>query len=340
MLGPVCMIEVERLAKRFGRIAVLRDVSFQVRPGEVVGLLGPNGAGKTTIMRILTGFLGPTSGRAVVNGHDVLQAPLEARQSLGYMPEGTPLYPEMRVREYLLFRARAKRVPRKGRGAAVDKAMAEANVRDVQNQRIMHLSRGFHQRVALADALVADPPLLVLDEPTAGLDPGQIRDVRALIRGLGGSRTVLVSTHVLSEVESTCSRVLVLHRGRLVAEGGLDELREKRRSRGAVFRLNDPQRRSKDLLREIRGVSNVTIRPHPNSTSAVSSKRDIEVSVEFDHQVRDLDLAVELLISMLVSEGIGVREAAPAKASLEDVFTEIIISAAPPRDLDDEEAPA
>ncbi|MBN1612612.1 MAG: ABC transporter ATP-binding protein [Polyangiaceae bacterium] len=337
MLGPVRMIEVERLAKRFGRITALRDVSFRVRPGEVVGLLGPNGAGKTSIMRILTGFLGPTSGRVVVNGHDVLLAPLEARQSLGYMPEGAPLYPEMRVSEYLLFRARAKRVPRRGRVAAVEKAMDRANVRDVRNQRIQHLSRGFRQRVALADALVADPPLLVLDEPTAGLDPGQIREVRALIRGLGGSRTVLVSTHVLSEVESTCSRVLVLHRGRLVAEGGLDELREKRRSRGAVLRLNDPERRSKDLLRDIRGVSSVTVRPHPDS---VSSKRDIEVAVEFGHQVRDLDLAVELLISMLVSEGIGVREAAPAKASLEDVFTEIIISAAPPRDFDGEEATA
>jgi ABC-2 type transport system ATP-binding protein len=340
MLGPVRMLEVERLAKRFGRFTALRDVSFQVHPGEVVGLLGPNGAGKTTIMRILTGFVGPTSGRVVVNGHDVLQEPLEARQSLGYMPEGAPLYPEMRVSEYLLFRARAKRVPRKARGAAVDKAMDQASVRDVQNQRIMHLSRGFRQRVALADALVADPPLLVLDEPTAGLDPGQIREVRALIRTLGGSRTVLVSTHVLSEVESTCSRVLVLHRGRLVAQGGLNELREKRRSRGAVLRLNDPERRSKDLLRDIRGVSNVTVRLHPNSISDITSRRDIEVSVEFDHQVRDLDLAVELLISMLVSEGIGVREAAPAKASLEDVFTEIIISAAPPRDLDDGEATA
>lgn len=334
------MIEVERLTKRFGRLTALRDVSFGVRPGEVVGVLGPNGAGKTTLMRILTGFLGPTLGRVVVNGHDVLGQPLEARRSLGYMPEGAPLYPEMRVREYLLFRARAKRVPRKGRGAAVDKAMAQANVRDVQNQRVMHLSRGFRQRVALADALVADPPLLVLDEPSAGLDPNQIRDVRGLIRDLGSSRTVLVSTHVLSEVESTCSRVLVLHRGRLVAQGGLDELREKRRSRGAVLRLNDPDRRSKSLLRDIRGVSSVTIGPHPSSTRGRSPSGDIEVNVEFDHQVRDMDLALELLIAMLVSEGVGVREAAPAKASLEDVFTEIIISAAPPPEFGDEEAPA
>jgi ABC-2 type transport system ATP-binding protein len=340
MLGPGCMIEVDRLTKRFGRVAALRDVSFQVRPGEVVGLLGPNGAGKTTMMRVITGFLGPTSGRVVVNGHDVLEAPLEARQSLGYMPEGAPLYPEMRVREYLLFRARAKRVERKRRSAAVDKAMDQAHVRDVHNQRIMHLSRGYRQRVGLADALVADPPLLVLDEPTAGLDPNQIREVRSLIRELGGSRTVLVSTHVLSEVESTCSRALVIHRGRLVAEGGLDELREKRRSRGAVLRLNDPERRAKGLLSDIRGVATVTVAPHPTAKYTGASARDFEVTVEFDHQVRDLDLALELLVTMLVSEGIGVREAMPAKASLEDVFTEIIISAAPPADLGDEEASA
>jgi ABC-2 type transport system ATP-binding protein len=291
-------------------------------------------------MRILTGFLGPTSGRVVVNGYDVLEAPLAARQSLGYMPEGAPLYPEMRVREYLLFRARAKCVPRKNHAAAVDKAIRQAKVREVQNQRIAHLSRGYRQRVALADALVSDPPLLVLDEPSAGLDPNQIREVRGLIRKLGESRTVLVSTHVLSEVESTCSRVLVIHRGRLVAQGGLDELREKRRSRGAVLRLNDPDRRSKLLLSDIRGVSRVTVVPYPSSTHGDSTTRDVEVSVEFDHRVRDLDLALELLIAMLVSEGIGVREAAPAKASLEDVFTEIIITAAPPPDYGDEEAGA
>src|SRR4051794_26577160 len=186
------MIQVERLSKRYGAVRAIQGLSFAVGRGEVVGLLGPNGAGKTTTMRILTTFLAPTSGRAVVAGHDVLDAPLEVRRHVGYLPENAPLYPEMRVREYLQFRAKLKDVPRPRRRAAIDEAIRRCRLGEVVERVVGHLSRGFRQRVGLAEALVHDPEVLVLDEPTAGLDPIQIQEVRGLIRELGQRHTILL----------------------------------------------------------------------------------------------------------------------------------------------------
>ncbi|MCE7893748.1 MAG: ATP-binding cassette domain-containing protein, partial [Sorangiineae bacterium PRO1] len=226
------MIEVERLTKDYGTVVAVRDVSFSVGKGEIVGFLGPNGAGKSTTMRILVGFLGATSGRVRVAGHDIVEDSQEARRAIGYMPESAPLYPEMRVREYLAFRAAVKKVARAERKRAVERAMSLAVVTEMADTVIGHLSKGYRQRVGLADALVANPPLLILDEPTAGLDPNQIREVRRLIRELGESHTILLSTHILSEVESTCDRAIVIARGRLVAEGSIDELRARRRADG------------------------------------------------------------------------------------------------------------
>jgi len=212
-------ISVEGLTKLYGDHAAIDGVTFEVSHGEVVGFLGPNGAGKSTTLKILSGFLGATKGRARIDGFDVVEDADQARQRTGYMPENVPLYPEMRVREYLRFRAEVKRVVRWQRKGAVDRAMGLARVEDVADTLIDHLSKGYRQRVGLADALVARPPLLVLDEPTAGMDPNQIREVRALIRDLGGEHTILLSTHILSEVEATCTRVIVIDRGKLVAEG-------------------------------------------------------------------------------------------------------------------------
>ena len=194
--GPA-FIAVSHLVKRYGAELAVDDVSFEVGKGEVVGFLGPNGAGKSTTLRILAGFLGPTSGKVTVAGHDVVDEPLEARRSIGYMPEGVPLYPEMRVVEYLRFRAELKRVPRTARATWVDDAMRRAGVVDVAHRQIGHLSKGYRQRVGLADAIVAKPPIVVLDEPTAGLDPNQIRQARTLVRELGREHTVVLSTHIL-----------------------------------------------------------------------------------------------------------------------------------------------
>src|SRR3954447_21000353 len=233
------MISVQKLVKRYGsgssaRVAV-DDLSFEVDKGEVVGFLGPNGAGKSTTLRIMAGFLGMTSGTVTVAGHDIRDQSFEARQKIGYMPEAVPLYPEMRVVEYLRFRAELKRVKRGDRAGHIDEAMQKANVDDVANVLIGSLSKGYRQRVGLADALVARPPILILDEPTAGLDPNQIREVRDVIRDLGKEHTVLLSTHILSEVEASCSRVVVIAKGKLVAEGTMDDLSRKRRAAGLVI---------------------------------------------------------------------------------------------------------
>jgi ABC-2 type transport system ATP-binding protein len=224
------MVSVSHLIKRYGSHLAVDDLSFEVGKGEVVGFLGPNGAGKSTTLRILAGFLGMTSGSVKVAGYDIEDASFEARQQIGYMPEAVPLYPEMRVAEYLAFRAELKRVPRAQRRASVDAAMEKANVTDRANVLIGSLSKGYKQRVGLADALVARPPLLILDEPTAGLDPNQIREVRDVIRALGAEHTVLLSTHILSEVEASCSKVVVIAKGRLVAEGATRDIQRMRRA--------------------------------------------------------------------------------------------------------------
>jgi ABC-2 type transport system ATP-binding protein len=218
------VIEVSGLTKHYGSYVAVDDVSFRVAPGEIVGFLGPNGAGKSTTLRMLAGYLGPTSGTVRVGGHDMLEAPLEAKRALGYMPETCPLYPEMRVAEYLRFRASLKGVPRRDREPQVERVLEQAKLAHVREVRIGELSKGYKQRVGLADALVADPPVLVLDEPTAGLDPNQIREVRDLLRAIAPTKAILLSTHILGEVDAVCTRVVVLAKGRIVAEGPIEEL--------------------------------------------------------------------------------------------------------------------
>src|SRR3954466_9945385 len=219
------MIRVERLTKRYGTVKAVDRVSFEVGRGEIVGLLGPNGAGKTTTMRMLTTFLPPTSGRASLAGHDVLDEPLEVRRKVGYLPENVPLYVEMRVREYLEFRARLKDVPRGKRRGAIGEVIARCRLGDVEDRILGHLSKGYRQRVGLAEAMVHQPDILILDEPTAGLDPVQIREVRALIRELGAQHTILLSTHIMPEVEAVCGRVIIIERGKIAVDDTLENLR-------------------------------------------------------------------------------------------------------------------
>jgi len=224
------LIEVKDLTKRYGKKLALDAVSFSVAKGEVVGLLGPNGAGKSTTMRILTGFMPPTSGQAAIAGFDVMRQPIEVKRRLGYLPETPPLYGEMRVCEYLAFAAALKEIPASRRAAAVDKASSLCGLQDVFRRRIEHLSKGYRQRVGLAQAILHEPQFIILDEPTSGLDPQQVREVRALVQRLAADVTVLVSSHILSEVEATCHRVIIIHRGRLVAIASPSELREKLRA--------------------------------------------------------------------------------------------------------------
>ena len=310
------MIEVSELTKDYGTVIAVRGVSFHVGKGEIVGFLGPNGAGKSTTLRVLAGFLGATSGHVRIAGHDITEAPLAARRALGYMPESAPLYTEMRVSEYMTFRARLKEVPRSKRVSAVGSAMERAGVSHMAGTVISHLSKGYRQRVALADALVSNPPLLILDEPTAGLDPNQIREVRALVKDLGSDRTVLLSTHILSEVEATCERAIVIDRGLLVAEGTLEELRARQKSSGLSLRLRDPNAAAEAAIAAISGVSVASA----ETDESAPDRRTLRIAVQ---STLKTELITEQLVQALTSAGIGIHAVVPELASLEQVFTEL-----------------
>src|SRR5687768_11922428 len=306
------MIEVERLTKDYGTVVAVRDVSFSVGKGEVVGFLGPNGAGKSTTLRIIAGFLGATSGRVRVSGHDIATESLAARRALGYMPEAAPLYPELRVREYLDFRAALKQVPARERKKAVERALELGKIADVAETLIGHLSKGYRQRVALADALVSKPGLLILDEPTAGLDPNQILEVRKLLRELGESHTILLSTHILSEVEAVCDRAIVIARGRLVAEGTLAELLTQQKGRSYTLTARAESLEVEQALATIEHAKLVTCETLPGGL----------VSVILHASGDDPDGVVEGAVTALVRSGAGVRSVTPLKATLEEVFAD------------------
>ena len=337
------MIEVEGLTKHYGKVAALCDVTFHVARGTVVGFLGPNGAGKSTTLRLLAGFLGATSGSAKIAGFDIQASPIEARRCLGYMPESSPLYPEMRVREYLRFRAELKGVPRRERKKAVDRALSLANVQEVADVVILHLSKGFRQRVGLADALLADPPLLILDEPTAGLDPNQVRQVRALITQLAENHTILLSTHILSEVEATCHRAIVIHRGRKVAEGSLEELRALRQPGGlrlmvrvspdvlerALKESPDLDRWEYDLVGNRDSMGRQTTDGDRESSSgptlgSCNEKALVRLRLHWKPGV-DVPFATESTFRRLASIDAGVQHAEPLVASLDDVFSSLTV---------------
>jgi ABC-2 type transport system ATP-binding protein len=305
------MIEVQNLSKRYPTRLAVDDVSFSVREGEIVGFLGPNGAGNTTTMRVLTGFLPPTSGAARVAGHDVVTRANAARASLGYLPESAATYPEMRVREYLAFRARLEGVS----GGLVKTRVAEALDRcllgEVSGRKIENLSKGFRQRTALAGALVHQPPVLILDEPTIGLDPVQIIKIRETIRELGKNRAVLLSTHILPEVEAVCDRVLIIDRGRIVAEGTPAELRGKLAGTPvvrAVFRGSAAGAR--ETLAALDGVTAVEVEDAPGETRA-----RLTCAAGSDPR--------EDVFRLAVAKGWTLRELGREAMTLEDVFVRL-----------------
>ncbi len=304
------MIEVQSLTKRYPARLAVDDVTFSVRQGEIVGFLGPNGAGKTTTMRMLTGFLPPTSGSARVAGHDIRTHSHAARASLGYLPESAAIYPELRVREYLTFRARLEGVT----GARVHGRVAEAIDRcllgEVADRKIDNLSKGFRQRTALAGALVHQPPVLILDEPTIGLDPVQIIKVRETIRELGRDRAVLLSTHILPEVEAVCDRVLIIDRGRIVAEGTPSDLRAKLAGAPLVHVTVRGSEELRDGLAALPGVASVEIEPGEGETRA-------RVLCLQGSDPR------EEIFRLAVARGWTLRELSRAAMTLEDVFVRL-----------------
>src|SRR5262245_5887605 len=249
------MIEVSNLTKTYPGVTAVDDLSFKVGKGEIVGFLGPNGAGKSTTMRILTCFIAPTSGSAKLAGFDVLEKSMEVRRRVGYLPESNALYTEMRVEEYLLFRARLRDLPPKDRSVRVGEVLEKVRLTDRRRSIIAHLSKGLRQRVGLADAILHRPEIVILDEPTIGLDPTQVREVRDLIRGLGEAHTVLFSSHILSEVEKICSRVLILSKGKLAASGTPDEIANQIMKTGRVrIEIRGEGRAIKESLEKVPGV--------------------------------------------------------------------------------------
>jgi len=253
------MIEVQNLIKHFGPTRAVDGISFRVDQGDVVGFLGPNGAGKTTTLRVLACFHPASAGKAEVAGHDVRKAPLDVRRNVGYLPENVPIYGDMRVREYLTYRAALKGVSRKQRRSHVDVAMERCEVTDVQRKLVRNVSRGYRQRVGLADALVANPPILILDEPTSGLDPNQRRRVKAMVRELAREHTILFSSHILAEVEDVSNRILVIHRGRIQADGEPHQLLEAGVGRTLLVTAKAPVDVLRSRLEEVSALLSVQV---------------------------------------------------------------------------------
>jgi ABC-2 type transport system ATP-binding protein len=305
------VIHVSKLTKFYGDYAAIRDVSFEVPSGQIVGFLGPNGAGKTTTMRILAGYLTASSGQATIDGYDVFWEPLEARKRIGYLPENCPLYPEMRVVEYLRFRSGIKGLHGRQRRQRLDYVIKRCWLEDVRRQLIGTLSKGYRQRVGLADALLADPPVLILDEPTVGLDPSQIRAARDLIRELGKEHTILLSTHILSEVETIeCHSVIIIHRGRVAASSSLKDLAKQAGGRQA-------------LLADFEG----TLDPAPVRALPGVTQLEREKIGDGTRLRITADKAAELsprLCALAVQNGWKLRELRPVGQTLEDLFVKIV----------------
>ena len=305
------MIKVENLSKRYAGVTAVNNISFEVGKGEIVGFLGPNGAGKSTTMRILSSFIPATSGRASIAGFDVFEHSLEARSRLGYMPENVPLYGDMRVTEYLNYRAALKGVKGRRIRERVGDVKELCNLKEVENKTIDTLSKGFRQRVGLADALVHDPDLLILDEPTIGLDPNQIRQVRELIRNLGKRHTILLSTHILPEVEMTCSRVIIINKGRIEASDTPQNLLAQLRASGGIrLEAKTGADNGIEQLTKLHGVKDATIEKEDGWSTFV-----LRIEANSDPREDIYRLAVERKWT--------VRELSRRKATLEDVFVEI-----------------
>ncbi len=303
------MITVEALTKRYGRFMALRGISFQAESGEILGFLGPNGAGKTTTMRILTGYMPPTSGRAAVAGFDVFADSLEVRKRVGYLPETVPLYPDMTVHGYVKYVAELRGV--RHAASRADDVLRIVGMHSRRESLIRNISKGMRQRVGLAQALVHDPPVLILDEPTIGLDPRQTLEVRDLVRGLGKTRTIMFSTHILSEAEQVCDRVVILHRGEIVAMGKPEALRDQLQQGTQLFvRLGKAESADvvRRMLQNVVGVASVSAL---NDGFSVQARRGVDVRAR--------------IASAVTAAGWELLELRPLAMSLEDIFLELTV---------------
>jgi ABC-2 type transport system ATP-binding protein len=304
------MIEVQNLTKSYGGVAAIQSLNFKVKKGEVVGFLGPNGAGKSTTMKIITGFMAPTSGAARVAGFDVFENPIEVKRRIGYLPETPPLYMDMYVRDYLTYVAELKGVERAKLKSYVDLALEKTFLTDVQSRMIQNLSKGYKQRVGIAQALVSQPDILILDEPTVGLDPKQVAEIRDLIKSLKGHHTIVLSTHILPEVQATCERIIIINKGKIVAEDTIEGLTKSQQTsvggRKILLRIRSTEESVEAKLKSISGVRDLTIE---NGLVSIHTNDD--------------EAMVEKIAQVVIASGFGLQEISSAKVDLEDVFIKL-----------------
>ena len=308
------MIQVENITKRYGNFTAVDGISFDIDEGEIVGFLGPNGAGKSTTMNMITGFIEPSDGRIIVDGYDISKKPQKAKRQIGYMPEGVPLYSDLTVKEFVAYMADLKGCEKKTKKEEIKKVLEETGLTEVQNKLTKNLSRGYKQRVSMAGALVGNPKVIILDEPTVGLDPKQVTEIRTLIKNLGKKHTVILSSHILSEVSQICNRVIIINKGKIVAIDTPENLENKVAQNNVVYvTVEDPENKMdsiKEKLKNIKDIQFVVENEDKTKKYIIKGEKDIDLRKE--------------IFETLAKEGITIFEMKKADATLEDAFMKLI----------------
>ena len=308
------MIQVENITKKYGSFTAEKNINFEIEEGEIVGFLGPNGAGKSTTMNMITGFIEPTSGRIIVDGYDISKKPKKAKKQIGYMPEGVPLYSDLTVKEFVTYMAEIKGIDRKEKKDKVEKVLEETGLTEVQNKLTKNLSRGYKQRVSMAGALVGDPKVIILDEPTVGLDPKQVTEIRALIKELGKTHTVILSSHILSEVSQICNKVIIINKGEIVAIDTPENLEKKVVKDNSVYvTVEDPENKMntiKEKLEDVQEIKLVTENEDKTKKYMVLTDKDVDLRKN--------------IFEVFAKEGITIFEMKKADATLEEAFMKLI----------------
>jgi len=308
------VIEVKNITKRYGKAVAVENISFTIEDGEIVGLLGPNGAGKSTTMNILTGFLEQTEGEVIIDGFDTLKKPKKAKKEIGYMPEGVPLYTDLTVKEFVTYMAEIKQVDRKTRKEKVEKIIEQTGLKDVEKKLIKNLSRGYKQRVSMAGALVGEPKILILDEPTVGLDPKQITEIRNLIKELGKTHTIILSSHILSEVSQICNKVIIINKGKIVAVDTPQNLENKVNNNNCIYvMVEDTENKVEQIKDKINGVKKIEL---------VEENKDGTKQYLIEAE-KDIDIR-KTIFSEFAKENITIFEMKKADTTLEDAFMKLI----------------
>ena len=308
------MIEVKNVTKKYGKVVAVDNISFTIKDGEIIGLLGPNGAGKSTTMNMITGFIEPTEGTIVIDGFDIEKKPRKAKKEIGYMPEGVPIYTDMTVKEFVTYMAEIKKVDRKTRKEQVEKIIEETGLKDVEKKLTRNLSRGYKQRVSMAGALVGEPKILILDEPTVGLDPKQITEIRNLIKSLGKTHTIILSSHILSEVSQICQKVIIINKGKIIAVDTPENLENKVTNKNDIYvTVEDTESKIEKVAKNIKEITKIEF----------IKENDDKTKQYLIESTNDTDLR-KILFQEFAKENITIFEMKKADATLEDAFMKLI----------------